>query len=234
MLKALRIIPLAFVALLVIVISQASARDYTWENNPLVIYGNNPALANNIVLMIDDNVYEYNIRHIFEMLQERGIHAVFFPHTRYMLNQDPQLWRDIVAAGHEIGYFTRNHEHDFTAEEFAADYALYMEELRGILNDPNYTIRYAKPACWDWEDSWFEWLESTDLRAVRANILGPAEIEYFNGVFTDTSGGGHLMSVLSFTEHMDWLEANLDALMQLTTPDGQPYRWVNLTEALND
>lgn len=232
--KALRISFVAFALLLCICGGHVSARDYSWDNNPLVIYGNNLALANNIVLMIDDNVYEYNIRHIFEILQERGIRAVFFPHTRYMLNQDPQLWRDIVAAGHEIGYFTRNHEHDFTAEEFAADYALYMEELRGILGDPNYTIRYAKPACWDWEDSWFEWLETTNIMAVRANILGPAELTYIDSVFTNVDGGGHLMSVLSFTDHMDWLEANIDALMQLRTPDGQPYRWVNLTEALND
>src|SRR5690349_10785111 len=76
--------------------------DYDYHTrHPNIIYGNDPALANNIVMMVDDNVYEANIRYWFELFEANGIKATFFPHTAYMLNQDPQLWRDIVAAGHE-------------------------------------------------------------------------------------------------------------------------------------
>lgn len=235
-LQLLLLILVSTVFLLLASLQPASASgDPRRDNNPRIIYGTRPELANNIVLQIDDNVYEGNIRWLFDILQERGLKATFFPHTRYMLNQDAQLWRDIVAAGNEIGYFTRNHAHGLTVEEFTQDFALYQEELRGILGDPNYTIKYAKPACWAWEDSWFDWLETTNLTGVKTNILGPApSLDYMSGVFNDTQDGGHIISIISFTEHIEWFEANLDALMNLQAPDGQPYIMTSLSNALND
>jgi peptidoglycan/xylan/chitin deacetylase (PgdA/CDA1 family) len=214
--------------------------DYDNHNrHPNIIYGNDPALANNIVMMVDDSVYEANIRYWFNLFEENSIKATFFPHTVYMLKQDAQLWRDIVAAGHEIGYFTRRHEHGLTKERFMADFLQFRDELRVILDDPNYTIRYAKPACWYWEHPWFDWLEEAHelygIQGVRVNILGPTpSIDFMQGVFNDTTDGGTIMSLIAFPDQMEWLDENLQSIMDLTTPDGQPYVITSLTNALND
>ncbi len=226
------------IACLVLLPSSRTTADDTYDpryDNPHLIYGNRPDLVNNIVLTIDDNVYEANIRRVFNLLQDKGLKASFFPHTRYMKNQDPQLWRDIVAAGHDIGYFTRNHAHGLSLDEFKEDFALYQDELRVILGDPNFSVRYAKPACWAWESPWFAWLEQSGLIGVKTNILGPApSLDYMSGVFNNVEEGGHIISIISFTEHIDWLEANIDELMTLTRPDGQPYVITSISNALND
>ncbi|MEQ8675415.1 MAG: polysaccharide deacetylase family protein [Aggregatilineales bacterium] len=220
--------------------AHAQEDDYDNQNrHPHIIYGNDPALANNIVMMVDDNVYEGNIRYWFDLFEERGIKATFFPHTAYMLDQDYQLWRDIVAAGHEIGYFTRQHQHGFSAEEFMADFLLFRDELRMILDDPNYEIRYAKPACWYWEHPWFDWLEEANalygVQGVRVNILGPTpSINYMEGVFNNTIAGGTIISLIPFPDQMAWLDANITAIEALIAPNGQPYRITSLTNALND
>lgn len=222
------------------VMPAVAQEDYDNVNrHPDIIYGNHPALANNIVMMVDDNVYEGNIRYWFNLFEEKGIKATFFPHTGYMVNQDPQLWRDIVAAGHEIGYFTRFHEHGLTAEEFMEDFLMFREELRTILNDPNYFIRYAKPACWYWEHPWFDWLEQAHdlygIQGVRVNILGPTpSMDYMQGVFNNTESGGTIFSLLPFPEHIVWLDDNIDDILALTAPNGEPYVITSLTNALND
>lgn len=232
---------LLLVLLLALGATQVLAQDVQavqpWENgyHPQVLYGNDPALANNIVLQIDDNVYEENIRWVFETLQAQGITATYFPHTLYMMHQDPELWRKLVAAGNEIGYNTRNHEAGFTSEEFAEDFRLFQEEVRQVLGDPNYRIRYAKPPCWQWEENWFTWLESTDLIGVHTNIIGPApSIPYVQGVISDTTDGGHIMSIISFIDQIEWLEENIIALQTLRDPNGQPYRITSVSGALGD
>jgi hypothetical protein len=218
----------------------AEHEDYDYHNrHPNIIYGNDPALANNIVMMVDDSVYEANIRYWFNLFEENGIKATFFPHTVYMLKQDAQLWRDIVAAGHEIGYFTRRHEHGLTKEGFMADFLQFRDELRLILDDPNYFIAYAKPACWYWEHPWFDWLEEAHelygIQGVRVNILGPTpSIDFMQGVFNDTVDGGTIMSLIAFPDQMEWLDENLQSIMELTRPDGQPYVITSLSNALND
>ena len=209
------------------------------NRHPDIIYGNDPALNNNIVMMVDDNVYEGNIRYWFNLFEEKGIKATFFPHTAYMLKQDFQLWRDIVSAGHEIGYFTRRHEHGLTKDGFMADFLQFRDELRMILDDPNYVIRYAKPACWYWEHPWFDWLEEAHdlygIQGVRVNILGPTEsIQYMQGVFDDKHSGGNIISLLPFPDHMAWLDDNIFAIQALTAPNGQPFVITSLTRALND
>ncbi len=231
---------LVIASLVLLIVPALAQEDYDYHNrHPNIIYGNDPALANNIVMMVDDNVYEANIRYWFELFESKGIKATFFPHTGYMRKQDPQLWRDIVAAGHEIGYFTRYHEHGFTAEEFMEDFLLYRDELRVILDDPNYVIKYAKPACWYWEHPWFDWLEQANalygVQGVRVNILGPTpSMDYMAGVFHDTYDGGTIMSLLPFPDHMDWLDANLESILNLTDANGNPYVITSLTNALND
>lgn len=233
-----RMLLLAALFVMALGATQSFAQDIQpWANgyHPQVLYGNDPALANNIVLQIDDNVYEGNIRWVFETLRDQGIVATYFPHTRYMLHQDPELWRELVAAGNEIGYNTRNHEAGFTAEGFAEDFRLFQEEVREVLGDPNYQIRYAKPPCWQWEENWFTWLESTDLIGVHTNIIGPApSIPYVQGVLSDTIDGGHIMSIISFADQIEWLETNLIALQTLRDPNGQPYVITSVSGALGD
>src|SRR5690349_12900297 len=85
------------------ILSQAAGDD------PFVLYGNEEAFVNNIVLTVDDCSMEYNVRSIFDTLRNRGLTATFFCNTANMREQDPQLWRDIVAAGNEIAYHTRFH-----------------------------------------------------------------------------------------------------------------------------
>lgn len=203
-------------------------------DSPNVIYGNRADLSNNIVLTIDDNVYEANIRRILDLLQKKGLKASFFPHTRYMNHQDPQLWKDIVAAGNDIGYFTRNHEGGLSTDELKEDFTLYQEEVRTILGDPNFTIQYTKPVCWGWESPWFDWLNQSGLKGIKTNVIGPAGLDYLYGVFNNTEKGGHIISIVSFTEQIDWLEANIDNLMTMTQPNGEPYIVTSISNALND
>ncbi|GEM_PF-3564227 len=233
-------ISILFVILLLTAPATLAQERYDNQNrHPYIIYGNDPALQDNIVMMVDDNVYEANIRYWFNLFEANDIKATFFPHTVYMLEQDAQLWRDIVAAGHEIGYFTRRHEHGFTREEFMADFLLFREELRMILDDPTYEIRYAKPACWYWEHPWFEWLEDAHelygVMGVRVNILGPSpSLNYMQGVFNDQIDGGTIMSLIPFPDQMEWLAANLAGIMDLRTPSGEPYSITSLSIALAD
>src|SRR5689334_4365723 len=108
----------------------ASAQDATPEADtpelPRMTYGNEPELANNILFTIDDCADEALTREMFDLLVEKGITATFFPNTIYMIQQDPQLWRDIVAAGFEIGYHTRQHIDSMSETELDDDFALFQ------------------------------------------------------------------------------------------------------------
>ncbi|MFN8374526.1 MAG: polysaccharide deacetylase family protein [Anaerolineae bacterium] len=203
---------------------------------PRMIYGNEAELTNNILLTIDDCADEYLTRQMFEFLVEKGIVATFFPNTSYMIQEDPQLWRDIVDAGFEIGYHTRLHEAYMSEEQLDEDFALFQEEVRDTLDDQTYSITLVRPPYGIWDDSWIAWTEANDFHTVRWNLAARAhlDIDYVDAVMSNMEQGGRIILLHPRQTDMWWLEAHTDELLALRDEDGQPYRFTTVSEAFQD
>ncbi|PJF22942.1 MAG: hypothetical protein CUN56_03455 [Phototrophicales bacterium] len=202
---------------------------------PLVIYGNEPALRNNILITIDDCIDEVLTRQMFEFLVEHDIKAVFFPLGSELIEHDPTLWQEIIDAGFEIGYHTRYHNEGMTIPELEEDFAAFQADLRDVLDDPDYTIRYVRPPYGVWDRNWLEWAEANNLVTVRWNLVTRFDLTmaYFEAVLRHENGGG-IVLVHPRPTDMNWLENHIDDVMALTTEAGEPYRIVNLTQAFSD
>ncbi len=208
-----------------------------WADNhdSLFITGNEPQLANNIVITIDDNFIESDVRAMFHILHKRGLTATFFPVTKYMVRQNPQLWREIVAAGFEIGYHTRRHSWNLTPAQLDKDFPAFQDEVRKVLGNPNYTIRYVRPPGGLWNQNWLSWAHSRGLITVKWNDSAPGiSLATLAGILKNRQRGGSIIIMHASRADADWLEKNIDALMALKDSHGKPYRIENLTAALND
>ena len=200
-----------------------------------VLYGNETALANDIVITIDDCSVESNVRWAFDILRNRGLKATFFPNTKHMLRQNPQLWRDIVAAGFEIGYHTRMHTPGMTVEQLNADFDLFTAEVRGILNDSGYTIRYVRPPAGVWNTDWMNWSASRGLITVRWNMVLPnVTVNYVEGVISNRASGGSILLMHTGRADVQWLQDHVDTLTRYHEPDGTPYHLTDISDALTD
>lgn len=202
---------------------------------PRVIYGNEPELKNNILITIDDCIDEVLTREMFEFLVEREITAVFFPLGSEFIEHDPELWREIVAAGFEVGYHTRDHIGNMTIPELEEDFAIFEADLRVVLDDPDYEIRYVRPPYGLWDRNWLDWAEANDLHTVRWNLVTRYDLtmEYFEAVLHHAQGGG-IVLVHPRPTDMNWLENHLDEVIALTTDDDTPYHLVSITQAFSD
>jgi peptidoglycan/xylan/chitin deacetylase (PgdA/CDA1 family) len=216
-----------------IVIAEDEARHVTI---PDVIYGNEPELANNVLITIDDCLSEEMTRKLFYFLREHDFRAVFFPLTSGIRNHDPQLWQEIVAAGFEIGYHTRNHQPGLNQAELAEDFTAFQAEIRTILDDPDYVIRYVRPPFGIWDANWLAWSAANDLHTVRWNIVPRFDLQmpYVRAVMGNRNFGGTIFLLHSRPTDYWWLERNIDELLSLRTPSSDPYRFTTLTEAFND
>ncbi len=211
------------------VIMQVGAAD----DQTLVISGQEVALRDNILITIDDCINETNVRTMFDLLNERGLHATFFPNTRNMLKHDPQLWRDIVAAGNEIGYHTRSHRSGLTPEALTEDFGLFQDEVRQILGDPNYAIRYVRPPEGLWNADWLSWAMVNGLYTVKWNVVPPVELDYLQDVLVREQGGGILL-LHPVESNVTWLQTNIDALLQMHDANGSVYKITTVSTAFND
>jgi peptidoglycan/xylan/chitin deacetylase (PgdA/CDA1 family) len=202
---------------------------------PAVITGSEPELADNILLTIDDCSSEEKTRAIFEFLLERNLRATFFPVSSMIVGHDPGLWQDIVEAGFEIGYHTRFHQGELTVPELDADFEGFTEDIRILLDDPDYTIQYVRPPWGLWNDDWLTWAQNNQLHTVRWNIVPRFDLtmEYFAAVLKHEDGGGIVLIHPRPTD-IWWLEENMDAILELQNPDGEPFNIVTITEAFND
>jgi peptidoglycan/xylan/chitin deacetylase (PgdA/CDA1 family) len=203
---------------------------------PPMIYGNESQLANNILLTIDDCADEQLTREMFDLLVEKGITATFFPNTSYMIEQDPQLWRDIVAADFEIGYHTRLHVDSMSEAELDDDFTLFQQEVRETLDEPDYTITLVRPPYGIWDDSWMAWTETHGFHTVRWNVVPRARlrVDYVAAVFNDMDEGGRIVLLHPRQTDMWWLEAHVDELLALTDENGQSFHFTTVSEAFND
>lgn len=202
---------------------------------PAMIYGNEDELQNNIVFTIDDCIDEVLTRQMFELLLTYEVTAVFFPLSTEMTTQDPELWREIVSAGFEIGYHTRDHQEGKTVAELERDFTLFQQEVREVLDDPNYEIRLVRPPYGVWDANWQAWAEANDLTTVRWNLVTRYDLtmDYFEAVLRHPDGGG-IVLVHPRPTDMWWLEENLDAVVALGTPTGESYHVVSLSAAYAD
>lgn len=200
-----------------------------------VIWGNEAQFADNIVLTIDDASIESNVRIMFEYLRDRGMTATFFPNTHYINQQDPQLWRDIVNAGFEIGYHTRNHNSYLTPDQLTGDFNLFQEEIRTILQNPTYTIRYVRPPNGVWNADWLTWASANHLLTARWNVTSvTTDMGYLEGVLHNHTQGGSILLLHTGYNDVEWLRTNLPLLATMTDDQHNPYRIASLTRAWND
>ncbi|NWF69784.1 MAG: polysaccharide deacetylase family protein [Chloroflexi bacterium] len=217
----------------------ASAQQSTPEASqalPRTIYGSEAALANNLLLTIDDCSDEQLTRQMVELLIANNVTATFFPNTIYINEQNPQLWRYMVGAGFEIGYHTRTHQEGMSVEELTADFARFQDEVRQLLGDNTYTIRLVRPPYGIWDNNWNAWTEANDLVTVRWNVVPRARLEmsYVEAVLNDMENGGRIILLHPRRFDLRWLEQRLPALLALTDAAGQPLRLTSVTEAFND
>lgn len=204
-----------------------------WHGKALA--GNEDALRNNILLTIDDCYDEVLTRTTFEMLAARGITATFFPIGSVVKGHDPQLWRDIRAAGFEIGYHTMHHQEGMTVAQLNADFADFTQTLRDVLDDQSFSVRYVRPPFGIWDKNWMTWARENDLITVKWNLVTRRGLDmaYFQAVLRHADGGGIILIHPRPTD-VSWLERYLDSVQALTTANGTPYRIVTLSEALTD
>jgi peptidoglycan/xylan/chitin deacetylase (PgdA/CDA1 family) len=199
------------------------------------LLGNEDVLANDILITIDDCSIESNVRWAFELLKRRGVKATFFPNTKWMKKQDPKLWQAIVAAGFEIGYHTRLHTPGMTPDQLNADFDRFQQEVRQILNDPNYTIHFVRPPGGLWNADWRNWAALRNLMTVKWNFVAPTiTLPYVQGVIYNHQRGGTILLMHTGLADVRWLSKNIDGLMRLRDAQGHRFHLTTLSDAFDD
>lgn len=186
-----------------------------------IIRGQEAELVGKIIITIDDCAIQEDARAMFDTLNSRGLKATFFCNTRYLVQQDPTFWREVLAAGWEFGYHTQQHTapSDTNYHGLEADFAGYMVFMREYLAVPQLQIRFIRPPFGDWNATWLQWGADYDLYTARWNIVPNGEItmDYVRAVIRNVQGGP---IILLHTRPFDrnWLENNVDELASMVSP----------------
>jgi len=87
-----------------------------------------------------------NVRRLLALLAAHSTRATFFV-LGWVAERHPELVREIVAAGHEVGSHGYAHRllHRQSPDEFAADLARSLAVLRGALGDAGAPLGYRAP-----------------------------------------------------------------------------------------
>lgn len=76
----------------------------------------------------------------------------------------PDIWKRLIDKGHELGYHSHRHiqPSTMTAEEFEADYSLWLETMARVTGRPT-TVRFARPPYGEMSYSFLELCENHGL-----------------------------------------------------------------------
>jgi len=184
---------------------------------PEDLRGNEKFWGNDVLITIDDCANLEYTQRMFEVLNQRGLKATFFPNSNYLDLNDPQvleLWRNIYSSGFEIGYHTTSHEvENFTQAQLLEDLLIFERHMRSLLADDTYSVNFARPPYGDWSTTWFQFIHEANLSNVRWNYVpnSTAGLPYFRAIRTRTEGGGIVLLHPRIFD-LTWLEENIDQL----------------------
>lgn len=202
-------------------------QEISWPED---LRGNESFLGGNIFITIDDCQFPSHVRSMFDTLQAHRATATFFPNTVYQRTDDVyRLWREIYAAGNDIGYHTTNHDFgigsassNWTVDQLHRDFDLFTSAMRNILDDSAYEPKFARPPYGVWNRAWMTFVRERGLTNVRWNFVPDAKnnsLRYFDAVMRHPQGG---RIVLLHTRQWDtqWLHDNIFGLQEFAGRDG--------------
>lgn len=204
---------------------EENGREQQGINWPEDLRGNEDFLRGNIFITIDDCQFTPHLRSMFETLKENHATATFFPNTVYQRTDEVyMLWKDIYAAGNDIGYHTTNHDFgsgsstsNWSIEQLKEDFDRFTQTMREILKNPSYTPRFVRPPFGAWNQKWMTFVRERGLTNVRWNFVPNAKnnsLKYFDVVMKHPQGG---RIILLHTRQWDveWLQRNIVDLQTL-------------------
>lgn len=192
---------------------------------PEDIHGNESFWGNDILITIDDCANLDQTRKMFDLLNDRGLKATFFPNSNYLSldnNEFTALWREMYRAGMEIGYHTQSHEvQEFNQNELSRDLEEFENHMRFLLDDVPFSIKFARPPYGYWNDTWMNFVREEQLSNIRWNFVpdsGSNSISYFEAVTKHTQGG-RIILLHPRVWDGDWLESHIDELLSFANSE---------------
>lgn len=193
---------------------------------PEDLRGNEPFWGQDVLITIDDCVLIEQTRQMFEQLKSFGARATFFPNTRNIPLDNPEivaLWRDIYQSGFEIGYHTTNHVSEGVSQaEFEADFDQFSQKMQEVLGDQDFSIKFARPPYGAWTEQWMGFIRAKNLSNVRWNYVPDAEsggMEYFAAT-TRHPRGGRIILLHPRVWDEAWLGSHLSQLQTFAESEG--------------
>ncbi len=129
--------------------------------------------GNKVALTFDDGFLPRQVEKIAEIADQYGLKFTFFPVGWRVLDREPELWRNIVAAGHEIGNHSHSHRilrtDKISKEEILYDIGLHQVLLDEILGY-HYPERFFRPPGGHLEPAVTEAAENLKLLVVKWSL----------------------------------------------------------------
>ena len=196
---------------------------------PTKFDGTEKLFTGNFLLTCDDCLDEDKTRTILNAGQGLGAKMTFFPNTPYV-KQFPQLFKDIIAGGHEIGFHTTTHSNgDRSPDYLESDCSYFEKTVRDITGMASYRVVTTRPPFGLWyRGGWQDWVESKGIvTAMWSRTIGwdstPKVIRR-----TITENGGLILLAHPNEVNMQWFKDNADLLAEFK-PE---YHWLTITQAL--
>ena len=141
------------------------ARGDDWTPDlPTFIEGNEPQFAGTIMFTADDCHNPEETREFLTIVEEMGIPITLYPVTPNLWLY-PDIWPEVLQAGHEIGYHTTLHSHgDWSQAYLEEDFTATEQVIHEVTGNMAYHIRTVRPpfGLYDY-GGWQPWVESKGL-----------------------------------------------------------------------
>lgn len=125
--------------------------------------------ANRVLLTFDDGPTKESTEIILKLLDEFKLQGLFFC-VGNNLSKNPQLVKEILSAGHEIGNHTYNHK-IFTQNSFA-EMSDEIQKTNQVLSDTlNYKVNYFRPPHGRFNKNLLSILEKNNLKNIMWSLL---------------------------------------------------------------